>query len=173
MTETHIVPDEDRVAAISLPDEEATRALGARLAAMLRPGDIVALWGDLGAGKSTLARGLIQAAMGEEIEVPSPTFTLVQIYELPNYDLWHMDLYRLEKPEDVFELGIEDAFVEAVTVIEWPGRMGAYLPLHRLDIRIVQSGAEGEDGGRRAEFSAPPGEWHNRLADAGLDGDAA
>ena len=148
----------DRIAALSLPDEAATRALGARLAPVLRPGDIVALWGDLGAGKSTLARGLIQGALGEETEVPSPTFTLVQIYELPDLDLWHMDLYRLEHAEDVFELGVEDAFVEAASLIEWPERMGAYLPLHRLDIRLEQAGEA-----RQASLSAPPGEWHNRL----------
>ncbi|WP_425406870.1 tRNA (adenosine(37)-N6)-threonylcarbamoyltransferase complex ATPase subunit type 1 TsaE [Hwanghaeella sp.] len=165
MTDIQTIPDEDRVASVPLPDEAATRALGARLAPVLRPGDILALWGDLGAGKSTLARGLIQAAMGEAIEVPSPTFTLVQIYELPDYDLWHMDLYRLDDPEDVFELGVEDAFAEAVSLIEWPARMGGYLPLHRLDIRIEQTG-NGQAGGdgRQATLSAPPGEWHNRLA---------
>ena len=145
---------------VTMPSVEAMRALGARLAPVLRPGDILALWGDLGAGKSTLARGLIQAAMGEEIEVPSPTFTLVQIYELPNYDLWHMDLYRLDDPEDVFELGVEDAFAEAVSVIEWPNRMGGYLPLHRLDITIEQTA-----DGRRVTLAAPQGAWRNRLAE--------
>lgn len=163
MTDANTAKGEEYVVSLALPDEAATRALGARLAPVLRPGDILALWGDLGAGKSTLARGLIQAAMGEEIEVPSPTFTLVQIYDLPDYQLWHMDLYRLDDPEDVFELGVEDAFAEAASVIEWPDRMGAYLPLHRLDVRIEQS-----DAGRQAMLSAPPGAWHGRLADAGL-----
>lgn len=143
---------------LPLADAQATRALGARLAALLRPGDILALWGDLGAGKSTLARGLIQAAMGEEIEVPSPTFTLVQTYDLPDYELWHMDLYRLDDPEDVFELGVEDAFAEAVSLIEWPNRMGPYLPLMRLDIHIEQMG-----NARQATLAAPPGEWHHRV----------
>lgn len=160
MTDTPYMAEEDRIAVIDLPDETATRTLGARLATVLRPGDIVALWGDLGAGKSTLARGLIQAAMGEEIEVPSPTFTLVQIYDLPDVALWHMDLYRLDDPEDVFELGVEDAFAEAASLIEWPARMGGHLPLHRLDIHIDQT-AEG----RRATLSAPPGEWHGRLSE--------
>lgn len=158
MQDSQTTGDANRIATLSLPDEAATRALGARLAPVLRPGDIVALWGDLGAGKSTLARGLIQGAMGEEIEVPSPTFTLVQIYELPDHDLWHMDLYRLDDAEDVFELGVEDAFVEAASLIEWPGRMGAYLPLFRLDIHLEQLG-----DARQAVLSAPPGEWHNRL----------
>jgi len=168
MTDNQAIPDEDRIASLALPDVEATRGLGARLAPILRSGDIIALWGDLGAGKSTLARGLVQAAMGDDIEVPSPTFTLVQIYELPDYDLWHMDLYRLDDAEDVFELGVEDAFVEAVSLIEWPDRMGGHLPLHRLDIRIDQT-----DGGRQATLSAPPGEWHKRLAEIGLQGASA
>lgn len=163
MTHASTTEGEDHVVTLALPDEAATRALGARLAPVLRPGDILALWGDLGAGKSTLARGLIQAAMGEEIEVPSPTFTLVQIYDLPDCQLWHMDLYRLDDPEDVFELGVEDAFAEAACVIEWPDRMGAHLPLHRLDVRIDQDGTS-----RRATLSAPAGAWHGRLADAGL-----
>ncbi len=164
MTDHQTVPDEDHIASLALADIEATRALGARLASILRPGDIVALWGDLGAGKSTLARGLIQSVLGDDVEVPSPTFTLVQTYELPDCDLWHMDLYRLDDPEDVFELGVEDAFVEAASLIEWPDRMGGHLPLHRLDIRIDQT-----DGGRQATLSAPPGEWHNRLAEVGLE----
>lgn len=159
MTDSTPSADRDRVATLNLPDEAATRALGARLAPVLRAGDILALWGDLGAGKSTLARGLIQAAMGEEIDVPSPTFTLVQIYELPDMDLWHMDLYRLENPEDVFELGVEDAFADAASLIEWPERMGGYLPPNRLDIRITQEGT-----GRAVTFAAAQGDWETRLA---------
>jgi tRNA threonylcarbamoyladenosine biosynthesis protein TsaE len=95
---------------LDLPDEAATAALAARLAALLRPGDIVLLAGDLGAGKSFLARALIRAAAGEpELEVPSPTFTLVQSYDLPAGELWHFDLYRLAAPDEVLELGWDEA----------------------------------------------------------------
>jgi len=108
------------VIARDLPDAAATAALGAQLAAALRPGDVVLLWGGLGAGKTTLARGLIAAWTGIDEDAPSPTYTLVQVYESARGPLWHMDLYRLEDAEEALELGLEDALVEAVTLIEWP-----------------------------------------------------
>ena len=107
----------------SLKDENAAKALGARLGALLAPGDAVCLSGVLGAGKSTLARGIIQSAAGAK-EAPSPTFTFVETYEAKTFLLWHFDLYRLERPEDVWELGYEDALDEGVVVIEWPERIG-------------------------------------------------
>src|SRR5882762_7586612 len=103
--------------AIDLPDETATAALGARIAAIARPGDVIALAGDLGAGKTTFARAFIRARGGSG-EVPSPTFTLVQIYELPDGPVWHFDLYRLRHPDEAWELGIEDAFRDGISLIE-------------------------------------------------------
>lgn len=132
-------------AAFELPDAEATMALGARLAASLQAGDVVLLRGDLGAGKTTLARGLVAAWTGVDEDAPSPTYTLVQVYESARGPLWHMDLYRLQDPEEALELGLEDALIEAVTVIEWPERLGAFAPPHRLEIDLAAQGA-----GRRA-----------------------
>jgi tRNA threonylcarbamoyladenosine biosynthesis protein TsaE len=124
-----------------LPDLAATRALARRLAPHLRPGDIVGLAGPLGAGKTTLARDLIEALAeaaggGPVGEVPSPTFTLVQVYETGGAPVWHFDLYRLERPEDALELAIEEAFVEAVSLIEWPDRLGGLMPADRLEFAL-------------------------------------
>jgi tRNA threonylcarbamoyladenosine biosynthesis protein TsaE len=104
------------------------------LALSLRAGDVVALWGDLGVGKTTFARVLIQALLGETIDVPSPTFTLVQVYESSHGDVWHCDLYRLKDPEEVFEIGLEDAFHQAICLVEWPERLGNLLPRRRIDM---------------------------------------
>jgi tRNA threonylcarbamoyladenosine biosynthesis protein TsaE len=133
---------------IALPDVQTTLALGARLAGELRPGQSLMLSGGLGAGKTTLARGLIAAWTGIEEDAPSPTYTLVQTYDGPKGALWHVDLYRLDEPDAVFELGLEDAFLEALCVIEWPERLGGFRPADRLDLRL---GVEGE--GRVAELS--------------------
>ena len=142
---------------VRLPDAPATASLGARLLPLLQPGDIVALHGDLGMGKTTLVRGLVQHALGPDADVPSPTFTLVQTYDLDGVELWHFDLYRLEAPEDVFELGIEEAFIDCVSLIEWPDRMGPYLPREHLDIELRQEG-----DGRSAVISGPAG-WRARF----------
>lgn len=129
-----------------LPDEAATERLGARLAARLRPRDVVALEGGLGAGKTTLARAILRAAAGDPgLIVPSPTFTLAEVYETPQASFWHFDLYRLEQPEQVFELGWEEARAEGVALVEWPERLGSLLPRERLSVRLA---IEGE--GRRA-----------------------
>ena len=110
---------------LSLADETATEQLGATLAARLNPGDVVGLQGELGSGKTTLARAILRAAAGDpELIVPSPTFTLVEVYETPRGTFWHFDLYRLEAPEQVFELGWEEALAEGIVLIEWPERLG-------------------------------------------------
>ena len=140
-----------------LPDEAATARLGAAVAAELKAGDAVCLSGPLGAGKSSLARGLIRAICTPAEEVPSPTFTLVQTYEgrLP---VAHFDLYRLGAPDEAFELGLDEALDEGAAVVEWPQRLQGRLPPDRLDIEI----AFDETGeGRRARLT-PHGAWEGR-----------
>ena len=136
-----------KMPAFSMPlaDETATEALGATLAARLKPGDVVGLRGELGAGKTTLARAILRAAAGDpDLIVPSPTFTLVEVYETPRGTYWHFDLYRLETPEQVFELGWEEALAGGIALIEWPGRLGNLLPRH-LSVTLEVDGE-----GRRA-----------------------
>ncbi|HTE38355.1 MAG TPA: tRNA (adenosine(37)-N6)-threonylcarbamoyltransferase complex ATPase subunit type 1 TsaE [Reyranella sp.] len=130
---------------MSLPDERATDQLGATLAARLRIGDVVGLKGELGAGKTTLARAILRAAAEDaRLIVPSPTFTLVEVYDTPRGSFWHFDLYRLETPEQVFELGWEEALAEGISIIEWPERLGPLLPQH-LSVTLEVDG-----DGRRA-----------------------
>ena len=124
---------------IRLASAKDTEALGARFAPLLKAGDVIALEGDLGAGKTTFSRGLISALFGQVTEVPSPTYNLVQLYETPDFDLWHFDLYRLDQPDDLIELGWQDT-QEGVALIEWPDRAGHHLPAHRLNVRLEISG---------------------------------
>lgn len=130
---------------LALPDAAATEALGQRLAALLRPGDVVLLEGPIGAGKSCLARALIRARLGTAEEVPSPTFTLVQVYQDAAGEIWHADLYRLTHPDEVWELGLDQAFETAVCLVEWPDRLGSHRPPGALTIRLEPLG-----DGRRA-----------------------
>ena len=142
-----------------LPDEEATAALAARIAALVRPGDVIALKGELGAGKTTFARAFIRARGGGEA-VPSPTFTLVQVYEIGDIPIWHFDAYRLRDPEEAWELGIEDAFRDGISLIEWPERLGKLLPAGRLQIILFDTGPP---NARRAALD-PGGDWAERLS---------
>ena len=126
---------------LPLPDEAATERLGARLAARLRPRDVVALEGGLGAGKTTLARAILRAAAQEPtLIVPSPTFTLVEVYETGRGSFWHFDLYRLDEPEQVFELGWEEARIDGVALVEWAERLGSLLPRERLTVSLSIQG---------------------------------
>lgn len=124
---------------IDLPDEAATAALAARLGAALRRGDMVALRGGLGAGKTAFARALIRSRTGPGEEVPSPTFTLVQTYD-SDPPLWHFDLYRLSGPDEVTELGWEEALADGCALVEWPERLGPLLPADRFDIELTVTG---------------------------------
>jgi tRNA threonylcarbamoyladenosine biosynthesis protein TsaE len=146
---------------IALPDLAATAGLAKALAARAVLPDVIALWGDLGLGKTTFARAFIQNRPGGDsvAEVPSPTFNLVQVYELPTAPVWHFDLYRLTDPEDAWELGIEEAFSTAITLIEWPDRLGGLLPAERLDVDL-RPGSEATS--RHARLRGNGG-WAKRL----------
>lgn len=133
-------------ATVELADQAATEALAADIAASLGVGDVVALTGDLGAGKTVFARALIHAlgrTGGLEIgHVPSPTFTLVQLYELSGVVVYHFDLYRLENAEDAYEIGVEDAFADGISVIEWAERIEDILPPETIHVHIEFGGSE-------------------------------
>ena len=156
---------------VSSPDEMSR--LGARLAGILAAGDCIGLQGPLGAGKSTLARAMITAALAakgiEAGDVPSPTFTLVQPYPFPvtedaGREIWHLDLWRLEDPEDVIELGLEEALGRHVSLIEWPERMGALMPQQHLMITITPVEHTGQ---RQLDFHAGR-DWAERLSGLGI-----
>ena len=149
---------------VDLPDEAATAALAARISTLAATGDVIALKGDLGSGKTTFARGFIRARGGLE-EVPSPTFTLVQIYQLGSAVVWHFDLYRIQSPEEAWELGIEDAFAEGISLIEWPERLGPLLPRRRLEIEFLF----GDRPEARCAVLDPGEDWQARLAGIAAD----
>ena len=150
-----------KIATLTLVDLAATKRLGLFLAKELMVGDVLALQGALGAGKSELARAIIRQVCPDETDIPSPTFTLVQSYESDdNCPLLHFDLYRLAEPGDVLELGIEDAFVEAVCLIEWPEKLAGYLPDHALTIDIDYD--PGTNGDREVTLSGNAA-WQKRL----------
>jgi tRNA threonylcarbamoyl adenosine modification protein YjeE len=146
-------------ATLHLPGPAATRALGARLAGLLRPGDLIGLEGDLGAGKSELARAVIRARAAAEIDVPSPTFTLLQAYDLPGLRITHVDLYRLRDPTELGELGLDEALDQGVLLVEWPERAGTVLPADRLTVRLLLGDAP---NARDAVLQAGPS-WADRL----------
>jgi len=120
-----------------LPNEAATRRLAVDIAAVLAPGDMLTLSGDLGTGKTTFARALIRHLAGDEsLDVPSPTFTLMQIYDLPRGSVVHADLYRVSTADEIVEMGFADLPADAVALVEWPERAGAFLPDDRIDIEF-------------------------------------
>src|SRR5258708_39867250 len=138
-----------------LPDLDATARLGAGIAAGLGPGVAIALWGDLGSGKTTLARAILRA-LGVSEDVPSPTFTLVQSYDtFP--PAAHFDLYRLKSDRELEELGFEDALAQGVVLVEWPERAPEALPLEALHVRL------GQQGGARLARLTGPARWENLI----------
>ena len=142
---------------LHLPDEAATARLAQRLAPHLEAGDVIALRGGLGAGKTTFARALISALLGRETDVPSPTYTLVQTYDGPDFPVFHFDLYRLEQPDEVMELGWEET-MDGLALIEWPDKAGGHLPVSRLDLTLEIT-AEG----RTARLEPHGEDWQARL----------
>jgi tRNA threonylcarbamoyladenosine biosynthesis protein TsaE len=142
---------------IELPDEAATRAAGAALAPSLRPGDVILIEGALGAGKTTLVRGLLEA-LGHHGEVPSPSFAIVQPYDDLALPLWHVDLYRIDNPSELEELGLETVLGDGVLVVEWPERAGAGAwPPQALTLSL----AARDDGSRVLTATAGQG-WEGR-----------
>jgi len=139
-----------------LATPEATEALGAALAPVLRTGDVVALFGDLGAGKTTFSRGLLRG-LGFDGDVASPTFPIVQIYDQLSPPLWHIDLYRIEDPVELEEIALDDAREFAALVVEWPQRMGGLLWPDALRLHL----AVATDGGRALTAHVPPA-WETR-----------
>jgi len=165
--------DDSELAGLELPGPSATARLAGALARRLRPADVVALEGDLGSGKTTFARALInalprpgelRAPMPPE-EVPSPTFTLVQVYRRAVAEIWHFDLYRLERPDEAFELGLEEALAEGISLIEWPERLGALMPPRRLVVRLGFGAGET----RRTAQILGAASWRERLAELRVD----
>src|SRR5262245_26085730 len=123
---------------VALANEQATHRFVIDIATALEPGDLITLSGDLGAGKTTFARALIRHLAGDvAIAVPSPTFTLMQGYELPQFPLVHADLYRLEGPGELAELGFNDLPKESAVLLDWPDRAAGFLPSNRLDIAFT------------------------------------
>lgn len=145
---------------LALEDAAATARLGEAIAPLLAPGETVLLYGPLGMGKSTLARGLIRALTRPDEDVPSPTFTLVQFYD-SDPPVAHFDLYRLTRPEEAAEIGLDEALDEGCAVIEWPERLGddpsAWLGPDRLSVSLA------EDGSGRLATVSGVGAWETKL----------
>src|ERR1043166_5068922 len=138
---------------VTLASEQGIQRLVSDIAAALDPGDLVTLSGDLGAGKTTFARALIRhLAENPDIAVPSPTFTLMQSYDLPRFPVVHADLYRLEGPGELAELGFDDLAKEAVVLLEWPDRAAGFLPPDRLDVAFTLEPTAGPEH-RQARIS--------------------
>ncbi len=141
---------------MKLKGEAATTAFGRKLAGALRPGDVVTLSGPLSAGKTTLVRGLL-ASLGHHGEVPSPSFAIVQPYEALSPPVWHVDLYRIENPAELEELGLEDIGGDGVLIVEWPEHAGRDAWPHALALSL-----EVDEKGGRALTAEVPTAWEGR-----------
>lgn len=139
----------------SLADQNATEEFARRLAAHASAGDVIALHGDLGMGKSVFCRSFIRALTTPDEEVPSPTFTLVQQYDSAAGEIYHYDFYRLEQPDDSLEVGIEESFVDGINLIEWPSKLGSYLPWDCLHITLALGEDEGDSRTLTLESDGP------------------
>lgn len=145
-----------------LADARATDRLAQAIAPHLRAGDMLGLTGGLGVGKSHFARALIGArlaALGREEEIPSPSYTLVQVYDLVVTELWHADLYRLAAPEEIIELGLDEAFERAINVVEWSDRLGPREPARTLTIDLAFSDAAPDARSATIVALGPDWDW--------------
>lgn len=145
-----------------LPDPEATDTLARSLAPCLGVGDVLLLDGQIGAGKTHFARALIRALLDRDEDVPSPTFTLIQTYDAPGFEIWHADLYRLGHPDELCELGLDEAFETAICLIEWPDRLAGLAPADALWLSFAPS-TDGE--GRIVTLKGDAARW-SKLAPA-------
>ncbi len=127
---------------LDLPNQSATETLGVQLSTVVNSGDIIFLHGTLGIGKSVLARAFIRAYCKTNEDIPSPTFTVVQTYDMGPVPVFHFDFYRLETADEVLELGIEEAFSTGISLIEWPELLGESTPSDRLEIQIMPGNNE-------------------------------
>jgi len=143
----------------SLATENHTKLLAQSLAKIAKKGDIFLLKGDLGSGKTAFSRFFIQSFLGDQEEVPSPTFTILQTYFAKEFVIWHLDLYRIKDSSELIELGIEDALYGGVSLIEWPERLGVYKPKSFLSLLFDM-----EQEKRTVTIDAF-GEWDKRLND--------
>ena len=127
---------------IIIHSEAEMLGVAQKLAPLFKMGDVVALYGTLGVGKTTFVRALVHTLLGKDVEVPSPTFTLLQTYDAPLYPIYHFDFYRLKSPEEAYEVGIEDAFGNGLSLIEWPEKLGSILPSKHISIafQIIPEG---------------------------------
>ena len=155
---------------VTLGDVAATNAFAGKCASIARAGDVFALAGALGVGKTTFARAFVNAMADREgappEEVPSPTFTLVQLYEFGSETVYHFDLYRIESEADAMELGIDEAFADGISLIEWPEKLGGYLPSDRVELSFDF----GDDSDQRLCRVRGYGAWSARAAELLPDG---
>lgn len=147
-----------------LRNEAETARFGVKIATIVQKSDVLCLIGPLGAGKTCFARGFVRSAgaAGADEEIPSPTFTLVQTYEAPAFTIWHFDFYRIESPEEVYELGIEEAFDTGVSLVEWPEKAPEVLSADRLEISLVPEG-----DGRKVQLAGGH-KWAKRIEELRL-----
>ena len=150
----------------NLAEESATCALAVRIARAAAPGDVIALLGDLGTGKTVFARAFIRAHCGDDEEVPSPTFTLLQTYDADTLTIYHFDLYRLNHADEALELGIEEAFADGISLIEWAERLGGWLPANRLDVTL----SAGANANARRAHLLGHGYWQAKLGEGISEG---
>lgn len=148
---------------VTCDDPSDTARFAARIGAGLRAGDVLLLQGDIGAGKTHFARALIQSLLPVPEDVPSPTYTLVQVYDGPACDIWHADLYRLTHPDEVAELGLTQAFTDAICLIEWPDRLGDLTPNTALGLAF--EAVPGNDAARTITFDWHGDSWADRVAE--------
>jgi tRNA threonylcarbamoyladenosine biosynthesis protein TsaE len=141
---------------VRLEGEAQTEEFGRRLGPLLRPGDMIVLYGELGTGKTTLARGMLRG-LGFDGEVASPTFPIVLPYDLPRFPVWHVDLYRIETPAEIDELALDEVLDDGALIVEWPERLGERLDPEALRLTLTR---EGE--GARALTAEVPAAWGGR-----------